>query len=207
MIGCGLWLRCGIFGYKTKDEDRDQDRESAKIMLSRISTGNNAQLRHNYNWQRRRRGSRRTMATGAATTMDNNNHILFWKLYEGIASIICVSVSVTGSTYYLWKSALCAPFSILQSLFAIRHSVIQCGPICCDCRCTSTSRICGTVSGPEIPFPFPHTAEQCQATHTRTGRAKESVSRRIIVVWYLSLKWINSMDPSPMWCNYSYLVA
>lgn len=49
MIGCGLWLRCGIFGYKTKDEDRDQDRESAKIMLSRISTGNNAQLRHNYN--------------------------------------------------------------------------------------------------------------------------------------------------------------
>lgn len=128
-------------------------------------------------------------------------------LFVFVSVSVCVSVSVTGSTYYLWTSALCAPFSILQSLFAIRHSVIQCGPICCDCRCTSTSRICGTVSGPEIPFPFPRTAEQCQPTHTRTGRAKESVSRRIIVVWYLSLKGINSMDPSPMWCNYSYLVA
>lgn len=83
---------------------------------------------------------------------------------------VCVCVSVTGSAYYLWTSALCAPFSI-------RHSVIQCGPICCDCRCTS--RICGTVSGPEIPFPFPfpHTAEQCQPTHTGTGRAKERASQ------------------------------
>lgn len=41
-----------------------------------------------------RRGSRRTMATGAATTMDNNNHILFWKLYEGIASIFSIRIRI-----------------------------------------------------------------------------------------------------------------
>lgn len=153
---------------------------------------------------RGRRGSRRTMATGAATTMDNNNHILYWKLYEGISSIISIRICFCMCICICyWVCLLFVDERIvrafLYSPFAIRlFNVVQYVVIA------------------DVPAEYV-AQSQCPRSHFhfRTQPNNDSPPTRELVerkkkwvgelVWYLSLKWINSMGPSPIW--FHYLVA
>lgn len=123
-----------------------------------------------------------------------------------VSLCVCVSVSVTGSAYYLWTRELYAPFSIRYSPFAIRLFNVAQYVVIADVPAEYVAQSQGPRSHFHYHFRTQPPNNASPPTHGNWSSERKSESDKL--VWYLSLKWINlSMGPSPICCNYKYLVA